>query len=61
MFPSGLDNVNLSNGQFFPVYRSFSWYFSVIPGFLTALSKTSFSREKPNPDVEAGHTWPLMP
>ena len=26
MFPSGLNNVDLSNGQFFPVYK-FSWFF----------------------------------
>ena len=29
MFISGLNNVDLSNGQFFPVYK-FSWFF---PGF----------------------------
>ena len=63
MFPSGLDNVYLNNGQFFPVYNAFfrfmavlpsSWqFFPVFPGFSrvfpTALSKTGISREKPNP------------
>ena len=66
MFPNGLDNVNLSNGLFFPVFNSFPglWqFFPAFPGFSwvypTALGLSHwFFPGKPNP-ASVGLFWAL--